>query len=184
MLSLSSRPFLSGLTFSSRATPSLPLVRTSSLRARRQRLLPGQIRFIANPPTRSTVEAVRELAAVAVTKKVDLLDPLEFFAVHFREAPKFYGMITDDWREKKRHWWTAWHAKAFQQSHQELSDILTADSRKRRPDWTAQERELCRQWIRDTGWNLVILGKTLDLLQDGGVVFVLYVSCKWVLGSA
>lgn len=184
MQSFSSRPWVSRSVLYSLTSPGLPSIGASSFLGRRQRLLPGQIRFIANPPTRSTVEAVRELAAAARKRKRDLLDPSEIFTVPIGEAPRFHSMLKDNWPEKKRHWWRAWHAKAFRELLKELSDILTTDSQKRRPDWTAQERELCRQWIRDTGWSLVIIGRVLDLLQNGGVVFVLYMLCKWVLGSA
>lgn len=183
MQSLSSRPFLTGSTLYSLASPSLPFISTSPLLGRHWRW-PRQIRSITNPPTKSTVEAVRELAAVALTHKKELLEPSNPFVVSVVEAPKFYAMMKDDWGEKKRHWWRSWHAKAYRESHKELSDILTTDSRKRRPHWTAQERELCKRWLKDVGSILVTGGKTLDVLQNGGVVFTAYMLCQWVLGSA
>jgi hypothetical protein len=181
MQSLSSRPFLSGSALYSLASPGLPLMSTSSLLGRRHWLWPRQIRSITNPPTRSTVEAVRELAAAARTQKRDLLEPLRVSAISVQEVPMFGTIIKQNFWEKKQHWWRSGYAKAFQESHKELSIILTADSQKSRPDWTAQERELCQRWLNDMGSSLENVGKFLDLLWNGGVILIAYMLYQWVL---
>lgn len=96
----------------------------------------------------------------------------------------FAAMIKLNFWEKKQHWWRSGHAKAFWESLRDLSDILTADSKKGRPNWTAQERELCKRWLKATGSSLENVGKFLDLLQNGGVVLIACMLYQWVLGSA
>lgn len=184
MQSLSSRPYLSGSAVYFLTSPSLPLRSTSSLLGRRQRFLLGQVRSITSPPTRSTVEAVRELAAAARKRNRDLLEPARVSAISVREVPMFANMIQQNFWDKKQHWWRSGYAKAFHESHKELSIILTADSQKSRPDWTAQEREICERWLEDMGSSLENVGKYLDLVWNGGVILIAYMLYQWVFSHA
>jgi len=107
------------------------------------------------------VEAVRELAAATRTQKRDSLEPSRVFATSVQEVPMFATMIKKNFWEKKQHWWRSGYAKAFQESHKELSIILTAISKKSRPDGTAQERELCKRLLKEMGSSLENVGNSL-----------------------
>lgn len=147
--------FIARRTFTSPASSPLkksawPIVGIAPLGLRNQPWR-GQIRTLSNPPEPTLVKAVRELAAAAKLKcKLEKRENLKWFMLNASDAPTFFEMLGQEIEKKNPHsCWRLKCATTFRSFHQELWAILEADEERTRPLWTQEERESCRQWLKD-----------------------------------
>ena len=137
-------------------------------------LQPRQRRSITNPPTPAVVEAVRELAAVALKKNLLDTPPGGMLIIPW-EAPKLRAILMKDLKEKTRETlWPLGNAKAAKKGHKELFDVLVADASRSRPYWSLQEQQVLYRWLEDTGPCRVIAGHFVDFIWVGGFIWIAY----------